>query len=198
MGRLKMARKGLTLIELVFASTLSLSLLLAILSLQSSVMRAESREYQSRKLAADSLYCLSAMQRDLRSASVVVEPAVDGAPVQRLLAYVNVHPADMAARIVSGEPQRYFLYCFENESGTMYKYSGDYPPGLRFDPFKCGCAPSAGQTKDTIVSGLKNSLVSYSFVRLPQNSNSVNIIYRIASRDEEVKGSTAVSLQKSL
>lgn len=198
MGKMNRHRRGYTLVELIIASTLGFSAVLVMLSLESSVLRASAREFVARKLSSDMMYSLHLVRRDLQATSVISEPASDGVPTNRLLAYINVNPGDLSSRIVQAEEQQYVLYCFDSTLGNLYKYSGAYPPGLSFTPFTCGCAPTNTQNRDLLVSGLENAAVSFSFVRMAHNPNAVNILFRAAARGQEVSGYTAVNHQNSL
>lgn len=190
-------RGGFSVLELLIAMLLSGGIFMAMLSVQKAVLNAQQREWRTRKLSADSLYALEAIKRSLRGASVLVEPAQGGSS-GRLYGYINVNPDDLSARLVSDLPQEYFLYCFDSSSGTLYKYSGGYPPAWTFRSFYCGAPAERTQTREVLAGDMRNALVSYLFLRSATNSNLVNILYSLSYNSVKVTGDTSVSLQKCL
>ncbi len=195
---MKRSRRGFSLIEMMIASTLVCGVAIAILSLQSFVLRGQQKEWRMRKISGEAIYAMESIKSALRPASVIIEPAADGVPSGRLLAYVNVDPGDMAGRVNQAAQQTYFLYCFSRASGKLYKYSGSYPPARSLTSFYCGKPPGRSTTRETVISGFVNAIVTYSFTRGSRNSNAVNIDYSIKYNYEEFKGYTTIGVQKSL
>lgn len=189
-------RAGFSLAELVIAGALTGAVFMALLAVQKSVLLSQQKEWRARKLSADALYALEAMKSSMRRVSVIVDPEIDGSS-DRLFGYINVNPADQS-KLTQGAPQEYFLYCFDSSTGTLYKYTGGYPPALTFFPFYCGKPPESSQTRETLAGGLQNALVSYLFLRTHSNSNIVNVNYSLSYNGERVSGDTSISVQKSL
>ena len=195
---MKRSRRGFSLVEMIIAGALVCVVMIAILSLQSFVLRGQQREWRMRKISGDAVYAVESIKGALRPASVIIEPAADGMPSGRLLAYINVDPSDMAGRLNQAAQQTYFLYCFDSASGELYKYSGAFPVPLSFTSFYCGKPPDGSTAKELVIGGFVNALVTYSFSRSSQNSNAVILEYSIKYHDEEFKGYTAMGVQKSL
>lgn len=191
------SRSGFSLVELIVALVLVSFLSMAIFELAKNVIFSYSKEWKIRKLSGDSVYTLENIKSSVRSASVLVEPVVGGS-TSRLLGYINVDPADLSGRLAQTEPQSYFLYCFSQDNGAIYKYSGDYPPTITFNSFYCGKPAETGQSMEVMAGEMKNAAVSYLFLRDPENLNIVNINYTLSLGGATVTGDTSVSLQKSL
>ena len=191
-------RSGFSLVELIIVSVMMCGVMLAIISLQTFVLNSQQKQWRMRKISGEAVYAIESIKSAMRPASVIVEPAATGIPSDRLLVYVNVNPVDMTGRVNQLAPQTYFLYCFQNDEGTLYKYIGDYPPSETFMPFWCGKPPEASQKKEAVISGFENAVVTYSFTRDPENSNAVNINYSIQYQGQEFKGYTSFNVQKSL
>lgn len=189
-------RGGFSLVELVLAGALALLVFAALLSVQTTVITRQQKEWRSSKFSTDALYAVEHIKNSLVRASVLVDPG-SGAISSRLFGYINVNPDDGSALIKAAE-QKYFLYCFSSDAGALYEYSGTYPPGLTLTPFYCGKPPEPGQTREILAGGLKNASVDYSFSRDPRNSNMVVISYSMSCGGVKISGNTAVSLQKSL
>lgn len=186
---MKKLRGGFSLFELILASALMCVVLIAMLSVQAFVLRGQQKNWRIQKISSDAVYATDSITSALRGAGVgVSEPAATGMPSTRLLVYV--YPT-------YGQ-STYFLYCFQDTTGELYKYSGPLPPPLSFTPFWCGKPPSWPTTRETVISGFKNAVVTFLFTRNPQNSNAVNINYSIKYHGEELKGYTSVSMQRSL
>lgn len=190
-------RSGFSLVEVIIAGGLSTFLFIALLSLQKTVLLAQQKDRRIRKLSSDSLYAIELIKSTMRRASVLVEPCINGSS-DRLFGYVNVNPLDLSGRLVQVEPQEYFLYCFDQSSGAVYKYTGGYPPTLSFEPFYCGKPPGASQTREMVAGGMENAVVNYFFLRDPDNSAVINISYSFTIAGDTVAGDTAVSIRKSL
>jgi len=186
-----------TLMELIIALGLSTVLFMTLLSLVKSVTYAQRRESTMRKLSADSIYALELMKGSLRSASVVIRPA-KGALSETILGYINVNPADMTGKILSGNPQAYFLYCYDPSAGALYKYSGGYPVPLSFTSFTCGNPEQSGQTRELLAGGLELAVVKYLFSRTVAAPNVINIGYSLSYAGKTASGETAVSLQQGI
>lgn len=188
-------RGAFTLMELILALGLSTVLFVTLLSLVKSVIYAQRRESTMRKLSADSIYALELMKGSIRSASIIVQPA-KGALSETVLGYINVNPADMS-KMLPGDPQTYFLYCYDPAAGALYKYSGAYPVPLSFSSFSCGNPAQSGQTRELLAGDLESAVVSYSFSRAAA-PNIINISYSLSHGGKTAGGETAVSVQQSI
>lgn len=191
------SRDAFTLAELVIAMALSALLFVTLFSLQKSVMVAQRRQSTIRKLSADSVYALELMKGSVRSASVLAEPGRDEIS-ERILGYINVNPADMTGRLVSGNPQTYFLYCYDRSAGALYKYSGIYPVPVGFSLFHCGAFPASRQARELLAGGLENVDVKYLFSRAATNRNAINISYSLSYGYQTVSGDTSISIQQGI
>jgi prepilin-type N-terminal cleavage/methylation domain-containing protein len=195
---MKRRRPGFTLIEMIIASALVALLIAAILALQSLVLRGQVKEWRARKIAGESVYALEAIKTAMRAASVIAEPPADDAQYDKLIAYVNVSPADMASRVDQSAPQTYFVFCYQASQGELYKYTGAYARGMSLAGMSCGADPGTGAARETLISGLQKAAVSYRFSRSAGNTNAVNIDYSISYQGTGVTGNTSVNVEKSL
>lgn len=193
-----MKRCGVSLLELVIVSGILSILMMALLALQGFVVKVQQKHFRMRKMTEEVVVSLESIKKSMRSASVIVEPAPLGIASKRLMCYCNVNPSDMYSRVVASAPQTYFLYCFQNTEGILYKYSGSYPPASSFTPFWCGKPASKAQSREIVINGLRNATVEYYFTRDSKNSNAVNVDYHIWAQGDQIRGATGISVQKSL
>jgi len=191
-----MRKSGFTLIELVIANALGFALVLVILSLQASVLNAQLRQMRVRKISGDAINLAKYMQKDFETANILIEPQA-GEIKDRMLGYKNVSPLDFGP-IVPSEPQSYFLYCYNPESETLYRYAGSYPMSLVLDPFYCGHEAVNEQTLDVVMSGSDSILINCSFMRSPYNPDSVILNYSAGQPPDDFTGSLAFSLKRSI
>lgn len=190
-------KPGFTLAELLFAVFLTTALFIALLSLQTSVISSQYRMMSATKLSGDDAYTSERMKQDLRSASVIVEPASGGSS-SVLKGYINVSPLDPSSRVIPNRPASYFIYCTAADGKTFYRYGGSMPAPLVLVPFLCGNAANATQTRETLISAADMNAPMYMFFREANSGNVIREEHRICSGKENVSGKRSMQIQGSL
>ncbi|MDD2805390.1 MAG: prepilin-type N-terminal cleavage/methylation domain-containing protein [Elusimicrobiales bacterium] len=192
---LNLSRRGFTLVELIVASALSALVVMAILSLQTGVIGAQQRQIINSKLAGGAARAAEALKRDIRAASVIIEPA-GAATANTLVGYANVNPLDLTTPLLSSEPAVYFKYCTDSTGTSFYRYSGTVPIPISFVPFVCGQAPASGQTREILISNAAS--LTYLFGIGAANKNVLEVSYLALSAKEKVSGSFRAQFQRGL
>ncbi|HBB66254.1 MAG TPA: hypothetical protein DCZ93_02920 [Elusimicrobia bacterium] len=189
-------RAGFTLPEVIIAMGLASMAFVAMLSLQTTVIAAHSRQLIAGKLAGDGVYASELFKRDIRSATAVLEPA--GGDSKVLKGFINVNRLDLETPVVADKPAGYFIYCVAPGGNILYRYSGSVPVPLSFSGFNCGGAAAGNQDRQAVITASEGTTLIYSFRVRGESLNIVDMNYWILWGKEEITGSVSAQLQRGL
>lgn len=133
-------RRGVTLIELVIAVSLSSLALLALLSLTGTAARHQAHAMKIASAQTNASLAFKAIEREMSEATYLLAPAATGTPSETMAACANAQPAPGGGALVPIDPARlmhFFAFC--RVDGTFYHHS---LPGCPAS-YICGANPAS-------------------------------------------------------
>ncbi|MBI3564818.1 MAG: prepilin-type N-terminal cleavage/methylation domain-containing protein [Elusimicrobia bacterium] len=174
---------GFTLIELVVAMALASLVIVGLNSLMLPLVRAQVSATRTQSTQSGLTGALSAVERALRTSSVVTAPAMPGFPSDRLEGCANAVPEGAAFVAADpGRPTRWFAMCARE--GALYYHQGGGCPAR----YVCG-RDAAAEFGGGVVRG-----ASAAFTRPSRWSPVVDVELSFASGDVSSSARTAVAV----
>lgn len=133
-------RRGVTLIELVIAVSLSSLALLALLSLTDTAARHHAHAMKKTSAQMNATLAFKAIEREMSEATYLLAPVATGTPSDTMTACANAQPAPGGGALVpidAARLMRFFAFC--RVGGTFYHHSLTGCPAA----FTCGVNPAS-------------------------------------------------------
>lgn len=152
--------RGISLIEVMIAVSLSGFALFAVFSLMGTAYRQQMHTLKSASAQLNAVVAFKAIEREMGEASYLLSPVVPGRPSDILTACANAQPAPGGGPLVpidTARPMRFFAFCQNN--GTFYHHT---LPGCPAS-YSCGVNPASAV-------GGSGRRVTASFIRAPRGT----------------------------
>jgi type II secretory pathway pseudopilin PulG len=186
---------GFTLAELLVVLFLSCMIMGGVATMQMTLIRQFYQILRNIEMQIQAAYALETIRQALTNASLLLQPTAGGSS-SVLSGYTNISPEDSSSPILSSLPSRYFYFCLNPGSQSLYKYSGPWPmPAI-------SCGIPAGSWE--IVAGKSNGTVQLSFSRATSSTNLVDFSFTLlrpadpTGREIRIVRSSKIKIQESL